>query len=112
MTGAQMENRGQLPSSSEHLHSAIDGAAPDAAGRTTGSTSTLPGLAADRLRWTLVHSRAVIGVVLVLAAVVWAIARGLHYYGASPVDLLYDLDQPPYLLLVVSGWLWYRSRRR
>jgi len=65
-----------------------------------------------RLRSALFQSRAVIGVTLVAAACVWAIARGVHYYGLSPVHLVYDLDQPPWLLLVVSAWLWYRSPRR
>jgi hypothetical protein len=63
-----------------------------------------------RLRSRLLQSRAVIGLTLVAAAGVWATARGVHYYGLSPVHLVYDLDQPPWLLLVVSGWLWYRSR--
>jgi hypothetical protein len=65
-----------------------------------------------RLRSRLVQSRAVIGLTLVAAAIVWATARGVHYYGLSPVHVAYDLDQPPWLLLVVSAWLWYRSRRR
>ena len=64
------------------------------------------------LRSTLVQSRAVIGLVLVVAAGMWAAARGVHYYGLNPVHLVYDLDQPPWLLLVISTWLWYRSRRR
>jgi hypothetical protein len=64
------------------------------------------------LRRTLLQSRALVGLTLVAAGVVWAIARGLHFYGVSPVHLAYDLDQPPWLLLLVSGWLWYRSRRR
>jgi hypothetical protein len=67
---------------------------------------------AHRLRSTLVQSRAVVGLALVAAAAVWAIARGVHYYGLGPAHLAYDLDQPPWLLLVVSAWLWYRSRRR
>jgi hypothetical protein len=56
--------------------------------------------------------RVVVGLVLVAGAVVWALARGLHYYGVSPVHLAYDFDQPPALLLLVSAWLWYRGRRR
>lgn len=64
------------------------------------------------LSWSSLRSRAVVGLVLVVGAGVWAIFRGLHYYGLSPVHLAYDLDQPPWLLLLVSGWLWYRSRRR
>ncbi|MBV9000173.1 MAG: hypothetical protein JO304_14010 [Solirubrobacterales bacterium] len=64
------------------------------------------------LRSTLVQSRAMIGLALVVAAAVWASVRGVHYYGLSPVQLAYDLDQPPWLLVMISAWLWYRSRRR
>ena len=63
-------------------------------------------------RTTLVRARQVVGLTLIAAAVVWAIARGLRFYGLSPVHLVYDFDQPPWLLVLVSGWLWYRSRRR
>ncbi len=63
-------------------------------------------------RAALIQSRAVVGLLLLAAALVWAIARGLHFYGITPVHLAYDLDQPPWLLLLVSGWLLYRSRRR
>lgn len=59
-----------------------------------------------------VGSRVIVGLVLVAAGVVWALARGLRFYGVSPVHLAYDLDQPPLLLLLVSAWLLYRSRRR
>jgi hypothetical protein len=64
------------------------------------------------VRHTLREPRAVVGLVLVAAGVVWAIARGLRFYGFSPAHLVYDLDQPPWLLLFVSAWLCYRSRRR
>jgi hypothetical protein len=64
------------------------------------------------LRGTLILSRPTVGLTLIAAALVWAIFRGLHFYGVSPVHLVYDLDQPPWLLVLVSGWLWYRSRRR
>jgi hypothetical protein len=67
---------------------------------------------ASGVRGTLVQSRAIVGLLLVAAAVVWAIARGLRFYGVSPTHLAYDLDQPPWLLVLVSAWLWYRSRRR
>jgi hypothetical protein len=59
-----------------------------------------------------VGSRVLVGLVLVAAGVVWALARGVRFYGVSPVHLAYDLDQPPLLLLLVSAWLLYRSRRR
>jgi len=64
------------------------------------------------VRATLVQSRVVVGLLLVVAGFVWAISRGLTFYGVSPTHLAYDLDQPPWLLLLVSGWLCYRSRRR
>ncbi len=56
--------------------------------------------------------RVVVGVALILGGVLWAIARGLHFYGLTPVDVVYDLDQPPVLVALVGAWLWYRSRRR
>ena len=64
------------------------------------------------VRGTLAVSRPAVGLTLLAAALVWAIARGLHFYGLNPVHLVYDLDQPPWLLVLVSGWLSYRSRRR
>ena len=67
---------------------------------------------ASGVRGTLAQSRAVVGLLLVAAGLVWAIARGLPFYGISPVHLAYDLDQPPWLLVLVSAWLLYRSRRR
>jgi hypothetical protein len=67
---------------------------------------------ASGVRALLVRSRVIVGVVLIAGGVGWAIARGLPYYGVSPTHLAYDLDQPPWLLILVSGWLWYRSRRR
>jgi hypothetical protein len=54
----------------------------------------------------------VVAVVLVCAGVVWAAVRGLEFYGVTPLDVGYDLDQPPLLLVLVGAWLWYRSRRR
>jgi hypothetical protein len=59
-----------------------------------------------------VGSRVIVALVLVAAGVVWALARGVRFYGVSPVHLAYDLDQPPLLILLVSAWLLYRSRRR
>ena len=66
----------------------------------------------SRVRATLVRSRVVVVLVLVAAGFVWAIIRGIPFYGVSPAHLAYDLDQPPWLLVLVGGWLWYRSRRR
>jgi hypothetical protein len=53
----------------------------------------------------------VIALVLITAGIVWAVARGLHGYGLGVMNVVYDLDQPPLLLTLVAGWLWYRSRR-
>lgn len=61
-------------------------------------------------RATLVQPRALVALLLILAGVVWAIARGLTFYGVSPVSLGYDLDQPPLLVLLVGAWLFYRAR--
>jgi hypothetical protein len=53
-----------------------------------------------------------VGIALIVGGAAWAIARGLQFYGLTPVHVGYDLDQPPLLLLLVGGWLLYRSRRR
>ncbi len=110
-------NRRQLPLCSDQFQSALDatGPAPEAdrpAPRGSGSGPRSLDLAGSIWRATWVRSRPLVGLVLVAAGVVWAIARGLHFYGVSPVHLAYDLDQPPWLLVLVSAWLWYRSRRR
>jgi hypothetical protein len=59
-----------------------------------------------------VQPRVVVGLALILAGAVWAIARGLAFFGLTPAHLGYDLDQPPVLLLLVGAWLVYRGRRR
>jgi hypothetical protein len=64
------------------------------------------------LRGLLVQSRLVIGLGLIAGGLLWAIARGLNYYGANPVHIGYDLDQPPVMLALVGAWLVYRTRRR
>jgi hypothetical protein len=61
-------------------------------------------------RRSLVRSRLLVAVTLIAGGVVWASARGLHFYGLTPAGIGYDLDQPPLLLVVVAGWLLYRSR--
>ena len=52
-----------------------------------------------------------VALTLIVAGVVWAFARGLHYYGLGFANLIYDLDQPPLLLAYVAAWLLYRRRR-
>jgi hypothetical protein len=59
-----------------------------------------------------VQPRVVVGLLLILAGLVWAVARGLASYGIGPADLGYDLDQPPVLLLLVGAWLVWRGRGR
>jgi hypothetical protein len=63
-------------------------------------------------RATPVQPRAVVGLVLIVAGLIWAVARGLVFFGAAPPELGYDLDQPPVLLLLVGAWLFYKSRGR
>jgi hypothetical protein len=53
-----------------------------------------------------------VGLVLIAGGLLWATFRGLQFYGLAPVDLAYDLDQPPLLLALVGVWLLYRSRSR
>jgi hypothetical protein len=57
-------------------------------------------------------SRRAVALTLITAGMVWAIARGLEFYGLAPAHILYDLDQPPLLLVFVGAWVLYRSRRR
>jgi hypothetical protein len=57
-------------------------------------------------------SRLLVVLTLIVAGIVWAILRGLNFYGVSPAHIGYDLDQPPLLMVFVGGWLLYRSRRK
>ena len=59
-----------------------------------------------------VMSRPAVALTLIAAGIVWAVARGLEFYGVAPAQILYDLDQPPLLLVFVGTWFLYRSRRR
>jgi hypothetical protein len=65
---------------------------------------------ADRTRAEVVQPRLAVGLVLIEVGAGWALLRGLDFYGLTPIDLGYDLDQPPLLLLLVGAWLIYRSR--
>jgi hypothetical protein len=60
----------------------------------------------------VVQPRVIVALTLILGGVVWAAIRGLEFYGLSPVTVVYDLDQPPLLLIAVAVWLLFRSRRR
>ena len=66
---------------------------------------------ADR-RNRLVRPTVLVALALIAGALIWAPLRGLHFYGLTPVNLAYDLDQPPVLVALVGGWLLYRSRGR
>jgi hypothetical protein len=68
------------------------------------------GTAAYGLHGTVVQPRLLVGLTLIAAGLVWAALRGLEFYGLSPVNLAYDLDQPPLVLMLVGTWLLYRSR--
>jgi hypothetical protein len=68
--------------------------------------------AAARLRGTVLQPLLTIGLLLIASGVAWGLARGLEFYGIGPVNLAYDLDQPPLLLAFVGAWLLYRGRRR
>ena len=65
------------------------------------------GTGADGLQGSIIQPRLVAGLVLIAGGLVWAVLRGLEFYGAN---LAYDLDQPPLMLLLVGVWLLYRSR--
>jgi hypothetical protein len=106
------------PLGGERFPSALEEPAPEARppgrgarGRGRQARGAGP-LVVSALRRALVESRVAVGLGLVAAGIVWAIFRGLHFYGFSPVNLAYDFDQPPVLLVLVSGWLLYRSWRR
>jgi hypothetical protein len=58
-----------------------------------------------------IQPRVIAGLMLILAGVVWAFARGLSSYGLGLAAVGYDLDQPPLLLLLVGAWLMWRGRR-
>jgi hypothetical protein len=69
-----------------------------------------PQAVVDGLRGRAVQPRLVVGLLLIAGGLLWAVFRGLEFYGVGPVDLAYDLDQPPLLLVLVGAWLMYRSR--
>lgn len=56
--------------------------------------------------------RLLVALALIGGGIVWALARGLNFYGVSLDGIGYDLDQPPLLLVIVGTWLLYRTRRR
>jgi hypothetical protein len=61
--------------------------------------------------WSVV-SRQAVGALLIVAAIVWAILRGLNAYGDLPDGILFTLDQPPIVLAAVGAFIAYRGRTR
>jgi hypothetical protein len=74
-----------------------------------GRSSERHPLRTQRSRNGVLEARLVIGLILVVGGVSWAVVRGIEFYGLTPVNLAYDLDQPPVLLTLVGSWLLYRS---
>jgi hypothetical protein len=104
----------QWPSWNEGSQSAVYGPAskePEPEPR-PHAVRQVPRQPEDRAERRVIQPRRVVALVLVLAGVIWALVRGLEFYGVNPVHLVYDLDQPPLLLMIVAGWLWFRSRVR
>ena len=56
------------------------------------------------LRWSVVA-------LLLAGGIVWAVLRGLHWYGLTPAGIYGDVDQPPVLVFVVGLWFGLRFRR-
>jgi hypothetical protein len=106
---------------SDTFQSAVDRAAPEL-DRTAADAQTAAGEGSLAARpaapalggWdmTLALSRSIAGLALIAGGAVWAIVRGLEFYGFGPVHIAYDLDQPPVLVVFVGAWILYRSRRR
>ena len=88
---------------SDRSQSAVGGAAPESESFPAWRRPAASGVLQPRL---------LAAIALIVGGCLWACARGLHFYGIGPVDLVYDLDQPPVLLVLVGIWLCYRSRRR
>src|SRR5947199_4566709 len=72
--------------------------------RAWGARQSLSAIA-GRLRGALLQPLLAVGLLLIAAGFVWALARGLQFYGIDPVNLAYGLDQPPLLLALVGVWL-------
>jgi hypothetical protein len=108
-----MLDRGQRELRTDRPQSAVDALAPEldrpAARRGSGAAVDW---SVDGRRGAFGQPRLAVGLVLVAFGVVWAIARGLQFYGLDPVSIGYSLDQPPLLLVLVGTWLLYRRRSR
>ncbi len=106
-----MLERAKRPSWSEQSQAAVRDPAPELRSADPDPAEreeTALGLAQGRV---VVQPLVVAAITLIVAGVVWAAIRGLEFYGLSPANVVYDLDQPPLMLIVVAAWLLYRSRR-
>jgi hypothetical protein len=110
-----MLDRAKRPSWSEQSQAAVRGPEAEplsAEPRRPAAGSDTSDAVAGAVRLAAVQPRVIVALTLILGGVVWAAIRGLEFYGLSPVHVVYDLDQPPLLLIAVAVWLLYRSRRR
>jgi hypothetical protein len=110
-----MLDRRQRPSWTDRSQSAVDCGASEARSGTTRGRRRAKGVLGtlvDGLRAASVQPRLAVGLALIAGGLVWAVARGLHFYGLAPSGIGYDLDQPPLLLALVGGWLLVRRRRQ
>jgi hypothetical protein len=58
-------------------------------------------------------SRTALGLLVILAGIVWVVAApSLAWFGYTPVGLYRTLNQPPILLVLVGVWYTLRARRR
>jgi hypothetical protein len=107
-----MLERAKRPSWSEQSQATVRDPAPEL--RSAEPAAAEPEETASELArgGVLVQPLVLAALTLIVAGVVWAAVRGLEFHGFSPLHLVYDLDQPPLLLIVVAAWLLYRSRRR
>jgi hypothetical protein len=110
-----MLDHGQRPLSGDRPQSAVQALARErdrtVVRRGSGDAVILEGAVEGR-RAVFGQPRLAVALALIVFGAVWAIARGLQFYGLSPVAIAYDLDQPPLLLMLVGTWLLYRSRLR
>jgi hypothetical protein len=97
--------------SSERFQSAASGAVPEL-GRPASPRRSGPDLLADAWHRLLALSRLVVGLALLAGGGVWAVARGLSFYGLNLSGFYDDLAQPPLLLALIGVFLLFRSRPR